>query len=330
MTFKNIMLTGAIFMFYIQIRAQDTFSICAVDSTTGQVGSAGATCITSQSISALIISDVHPGTGVVHTQSYWVAANQNYAKQLMNNGVSPQHIIDSLVANDAQNNIAIRQYGVVDLVNGGRSAAYTGVNCFDYKNHILGPNYAIQGNILAGQYILDSMEARFLNTNGTLACKLMAALQGAKVAGADTRCLSYGISSFSAFIRVANASDPVNNLYLDLEVNTYPDSIEPIDSLQAAFNTWGGCANTSISEHTDIMPGMRIMPNPATSAVKIILDHPAMMITIFDSTGKVKGTMNVEGMQETNFDITGFASGYYVIKATRKDGSIKSKSFVVD
>ncbi|MDA8556722.1 DUF1028 domain-containing protein [bacterium] len=45
-----------------------------------------------------------------------------------------------------------RQYGVVDYHNGSsRSAAFTGTSCFDYKNHILGPNYAIQGNILLGQ-----------------------------------------------------------------------------------------------------------------------------------------------------------------------------------
>ena len=61
-------------------------------------------------------------------------------------------------------------------------------NCFDYKNHIIGDHYAIQGNILLGQSILDSMESRFLNTSGSLSEKLMASLQGAKVIGADTRC----------------------------------------------------------------------------------------------------------------------------------------------
>ena len=66
------------------IYAQDTFSICAVDSVTGQVGSAGATCIASSSVSANIISDVHPGYGVVHTQAYYYSTNQNYGRDLMN------------------------------------------------------------------------------------------------------------------------------------------------------------------------------------------------------------------------------------------------------
>ena len=43
----------------------DTFSIVAVDLETGEVGSAGASCISG----SIIISDVHPGLGAIHTQS---------------------------------------------------------------------------------------------------------------------------------------------------------------------------------------------------------------------------------------------------------------------
>ncbi|MDH4069871.1 MAG: DUF1028 domain-containing protein, partial [Ignavibacteria bacterium] len=70
---------------------QDTFSIVAVDTLTGEVGSAGASCIAG----SIILSDVHPGVGVVHTQSFWNASNQNYARSLMNTGHSPEQIIDS-------------------------------------------------------------------------------------------------------------------------------------------------------------------------------------------------------------------------------------------
>ncbi|MCH8330461.1 MAG: DUF1028 domain-containing protein, partial [Bacteroidetes bacterium] len=182
---------------------QDTFSIVAVDPETGQVGSAGASCING----SIIISDVHPGVGAIHTQSFWISQNQVYARMLMDSGYSPQQIIDSLEANDVQSNPAVRQYGVVDLVDGGRSDAYTGVNCFSFKGHITGTTYAIQGNILLGQQIIDSIEANFLNTPGTFGDRMMSALQGANVAGADTRCLSDSISSFSAFIRIGLPED---------------------------------------------------------------------------------------------------------------------------
>ena len=102
--------------------SQHTFSICAVDPVTGQVGSAGATCISSATSSAIIISDVHPGVGVVHTQASWLGVNQIHARNYMNLGYYSQQIIDSVTKNDYQNNPTIRQYGVVKLDSGGTSA----------------------------------------------------------------------------------------------------------------------------------------------------------------------------------------------------------------
>lgn len=212
----------------------DTFSIVAVNPLTQEVGSAGASCIGG----SIIISDLHPGVGAVHTQSWWNGQNQNLAENLMDLGYSPQEILDSLVENDAQNNPALRQYGAVDLIDDGRSAAFTGENCMDYKNHITGPTYAIQGNILLGQEILDNMESNYLNTEGTFSERLMASLQGANVAGADTRCLSYGTSSLSAFIRVARQDNSENDLFLHLNVDNLPMGVEPIDALQTLFDDW--------------------------------------------------------------------------------------------
>ncbi len=212
----------------------DTFSIVAVDPATNEVGSAGASCIGG----SIIISDVHPGIGAIHTQSYWNPTNQDNAQDLMAQGNSPETIINWLVQNDAQNNPGIRQYGAVDLVDGGRSAAFTGENCMDYKNHILGPTYAIQGNILLGQDILDNMEANFVNSAGALSDRLMEALQGANVPGADTRCLDEGVSSLSSFIRLAKAENDSDSLFLHLNVNYLNNGTDPLDSLQSKYNNW--------------------------------------------------------------------------------------------
>jgi len=211
-----------------------TFSIVAVDTTTNEVGSAGASCIGN----SVIISDIHPNLGAIHTQSYYVQSNQNYASELMNLGLSPYEIIQMLEENDIQNNPGIRQYGVVDLIDGGRSAAFTGENCIDYKGHIIGPNYSIQGNILIGEYVLLQMEQNFINTQGTLADKLMASMQGANLPGADTRCLEDSISSLSSFIRLAKSEDLSNNIFLDLRVTNTLGDQEPIDSLQVLYDNW--------------------------------------------------------------------------------------------
>ncbi|QQS29645.1 MAG: DUF1028 domain-containing protein [Sphingobacteriales bacterium] len=249
----------------IQLIAQDTFSIVAVDELTGQVGSAGASCIDDSAISGgvSIIGRLYPGRGVINTQSYWNSVNQNNAGVLINNGNSPAEIISWLETNDAQSNPGIRQYGIADFDPSGlpRTAAFTGANCFDYKNHITGPNYSIQGNILLGQEVLDSIEARFLNTEGELAVKLMAALQGAKLPGADTRCLDQGISSLSAYIRVANPSDLAGSYYLDLTIPNTPFLTDPITMLQNQFNVWQTtvAAGTLTSPQTIVI---HAQPNP--------------------------------------------------------------------
>ena len=253
-----------------------TFSIVAVDTNTGEVGSAGGSCIAN----SIIISDIHPGIGVIHTQSYWNSANQDYASLLMDNGYSPEEIMLLLEENDVHNNPSIRQYGAVDLFqefnygflleeecleiddsiwNGesgsgelgecvdsttSRSASFTGDNCSDWKGHINGINYAIQGNILLNEGILINMEDAFLNTNGSLDQKLMNALHAAKVPGADTRCLDEGISTLSAFIRIAKPEDN-NSYYMDLNVNSvtpyYSQTgiwIDPIDTLNTLYENW--------------------------------------------------------------------------------------------
>jgi uncharacterized Ntn-hydrolase superfamily protein len=152
-------------------------------------------------------------------------------------GLSPQQIIDWLVANDIQGNPTIRQYGIVDLTRNGESASYTGINCSDYKNHVTGPGYAIQGNILLGQVIIDTMQYAFLNTDGPLADRLMATLQAAKIIGADTRCASRGTSSQSGFIKVVRIGDG-NSPYLQIVVPDTPIGKDPIDSLQTMFINW--------------------------------------------------------------------------------------------
>jgi len=318
MKIHSIVLISLIFSFLFinnNSLSQETFSIVAVDPVTGQVGSAGASCIAG----SIIISDVHTGVGVIHTQSYWNAANQNYARTLMNMGLSPQQIIDSLIMHDAQGNPSIRQYGIVNLIDSGRSAAFTGSNCYNYKNHILGPTYAIQGNILLGQQILDSMEARFLNTPGTLADKLMAALQGAKVPGADTRCLSNGTSSKSAFIRVARIQDTLGILYLDLNVNNTPAGVEPIDSLQVLYNMW----LTNVSNFSNEIPGRFVLyqnyPNPFNPITNIsygLKNTCFVRLVVYDALGKEiyvlvnkrqnTGTYNVE------FNALSYPSGMYI------------------
>jgi uncharacterized Ntn-hydrolase superfamily protein len=329
---KNLIIVVISVFLSLKLAGQDTFSITAIDTITGEVGSAGASCIGAPQIpqGCKILSDVIPGKGVIHTQAYYLAQNQNYARQLMLAGHSPQQIIDSVVANDWQNNPTKRQYGIVDLHEGtARMAAYTGVNCDNYKSHLTGPNYTIQGNILLGQEILDSMEVRFLNTDGDLACKLMAALQGAKVIGADTRCLNYGISSLSAFLRVAQPDDTYNDLSLDLNVPAVLTGVDPIDSLQVLFDQWGGCLTSGTVKLTNQLEVV-VFPNPGTSRIHFGLagmNGETARLVVFNNMGKtvVEQILN-EGKNHIHFD---FDPGLYYYQLTVDQFPAGNGKFIV-
>ena len=211
-----------------------TFSIAAVDTITGEVGSAGASCVAG----AVAFSDVHPGIGVIHMQAHWNYGNREAAAERLASGWRPAAIVAWLAAHDAQGSPGIRQYGIVALADSGRSAAYTGADCPLWAGHRTGPTYAVQGNILLGPQILAGMERAFLSTPGELAVKLMAALQGANVPGADTLCLAAGKPARSAFIRVARPGDSRRHYALELMVNDTPPGANPIDLLQEKFAAW--------------------------------------------------------------------------------------------
>ena len=252
---KKLLHVLFVILFVKNVISQDTFSIVAIDSITGEVGSAGASCV-DMFITGFSTNDflgqLIPNIGAINTQAWYNATNQANATNRMNFGDTPNQIIDWLVLNDVQSMPELRQYGIVAMVNGSpQAAAYTGVSTDNYKNHIIGDNYAVQGNILLGQEVLDSMEARFLNETGDLTCKLMAALQGANMVGADTRCSTNGTSSLFAFVKVAQASDIFGSPSFNISVRTHSNSgIEPIDSLQILFDLEHNCNSLNISENS--------------------------------------------------------------------------------
>lgn len=213
-----------------------TFSIVAVDLSTGEVGSAGASCIAG----AQIIEGVVESIGAMNTQSWWNGVNQARGDSMMRAGDPPDSIISYLVHNDAQNDglgASDRQYGAVTLAGPGASASHTGSSNSYWAGGRTGAGYAIQGNILLDSTIVWGMETAFLATSGPLEDRLMAALEAAKVPGADSRCFGDGKSSISAFIKVVRPGDGPTP-YLDLVVNNTPSDVDPIDVLRDQFNAW--------------------------------------------------------------------------------------------
>ena len=310
--------------------AQDTFSIIALDTTTGEVGSAGASCINSLSIpgGCVVISHIQPGRGAIHTQAQYLAANKQYGISLMQSGKLSKEILDSLTTYDAGGDSTVRQYGAIVWDNGQiYTNAFTGSACFDYKNHIVGPNYAIQGNILSGQAILDSMEARFLRAEGDLACRLMEALEGANVPGADARCLNRGTSSLSAFLRVARPTDTLGGYQYDINLPYVSSGIEPIDSLRSLFELAGGCIAVSKS------------PEVHQNEFQVVYQSYAQNLLISGPTGfkAYLRISNLQGQQvffdqiqiPAQIDCSNYPSGWWIYSIQAEGKASKSGKYFI-
>ena len=321
--------TLAYFIFYLSHASicQDTFSIVAIDSITGEVGSAGASCVdlfqtslnTDDFIGVLI-----PGVGAINSQAYYIPANQNNATIRLNAGDTPDEIIDHLINNDIQGTPERRQYGVAAFVNGSpQTAAHTGADTDAYTGHILGPDYAIQGNILSGQAILDSMEARFLRSPGDLACRLMAALQGANTIGADSRCAPNGSSSLFAYVKVAQLSDEIGSPSMVVGIRTRSNAgIEPIDSLQSKFDAVHSCDISDVNETPDFDAYFSVYPNPVKDLLSIDIKKKGTYdLELIELTGKIVLTSEIK--DNAVLDISSFGPGSYILKINGEQ-----KSFV--
>lgn len=338
---KTILLLITFFLAGIyHIQSQDTFSIVALDSTSREIGSAGASCLDLDFAgisNTAFITDILPDTGVVNTQSYFIQLNQDNARLRMRAGDSPAQIITWLVANDPLNNPEFKQYGIVGFNgNSPSAAAHTGSTCLDYKNHITGSingfHYSIQGNILKGQEILDSMESKFRNTNGPLACRLMAAMQGANVIGADTRCANDSVSSLFAFLQMAKPTDTYGNPSINISLKTkLGDGIEPIDSLQTMFNTLNVCTPLTIIEKSN-NKNLKIYPNPTNGIIQIDYHtkiNTEVSLVIQDLFGHVVFE-STKYLNSTKIDISELKPGIYIIKLMHSKHTIEHIKLLVN
>lgn len=330
---KTLLLSFLLF-FSFSINAQHTFSIVAADPVTGEIGSAGATCLTSADCGgcggAVIINELVIGKGAINAQATVCIPNSNAqsgSNRISFNNTAPQ-VLNYLLANDncQFGDTSNRQYGIVTINNGiVETASFTGSNALNYANHIVGSNYAIQGNILIGQEVLDGMEQGFLNTEGTLAQKLMGAMQGANIVGADARCAPDGLSSKSSFLRVAHPDD-VNNYSVNLIVPSTEEGIDPIDSLQSLFDT----QFPSSINPLDISKHITIYPNPSEHTVYLEgLPQIPLNIDILDLTGKKIDEFKLNAQQRTINFSKYIQKGIFFIKGLTSEGTYFYKKVLI-
>jgi uncharacterized Ntn-hydrolase superfamily protein len=193
-----------------------TFSIVAADPEAGEVGVAVASRFFAV---GTVVPFAKAGVGAVATQSN---ANTTYGPrglELLERGVAPDEVVRVLTrADDGKDS---RQLGVVSA--SGASATYTGPKCNAWAGGRTGPNYAVQGNILAGEPVVAGMEQAFLDTKGkTLAERLYAAIVAGDKAGGDAR----GRQSMAlVVVRAKGGYNGFTDRAIDLRVDDHPDPI---------------------------------------------------------------------------------------------------------
>ncbi len=184
-----------------------TWSVIAVDAKTGQVIIASATCVRQAGFPkrepnpARDLMDVQavivPGIGVAACQAGVdnTRRNQMLVYNELKKGTPPADIIELLKKDP---DFERRQFGIVAIPNGGtinarnNRAGFNGANnsrsSLYFGGQVGDIYYQVQGNTLLGDQVMHLAALAFTRATGTMADRVMAAMEAADVNGGDHRC----------------------------------------------------------------------------------------------------------------------------------------------
>jgi uncharacterized Ntn-hydrolase superfamily protein len=124
-----------------------------------------------------------PGVGAVATQSFSERSYGPLGLELLAAGMTPEQALAALVAADPDS--AVRQVAI--LGTDGAVAAHTGESCIPDAGHQTGDGYSVQANIMRSTSVWPAMAEAFEAATGTLARRLLTALDAAEADGGDWR-----------------------------------------------------------------------------------------------------------------------------------------------
>jgi uncharacterized Ntn-hydrolase superfamily protein len=187
-----------------------TFSIIALDRATGELGMG----VQSKAFGAG--NRAMTAKGGVAIIAHQASANPMYGPMtidLIERGYSPKEALDQLVRSDEGRDR--RQNAVIDIQ--GRTAAWTGESTNDWHGHTCGVDFCAQGNILAGPEVVDAMVVSFQSSSGSLAERLMDALDAAQGAGGDAR----GMQSGAILVVAPRVREAFHDRVVDIRVDDH-------------------------------------------------------------------------------------------------------------
>jgi uncharacterized Ntn-hydrolase superfamily protein len=221
-----------------------TFSIIAFDPATNELGVG----VQSRAFGAgAAVPYAIPGVGAVATQA---SANRSYGPKaiaLLQQGLSPAEVVKRITDDDEGRDT--RQVAVIDVK--GRSAVYTGKRVIDrnldpkdivhyggYAGHITGTNFSVQGNTLASEEVVKAMASAYERGTGSMAERLMDALDAGQSKGGDTR----GMQSAGLLVVRPLPPNSMNTVERIVDVRV-DDSADPFKELRRLMNMTLGVPN---------------------------------------------------------------------------------------
>jgi uncharacterized Ntn-hydrolase superfamily protein len=207
-----------------------TFSILGYDPATGELGAAVQSRVFSVGNGVLW---AEADTGIAATQAFVDVSYGPKALALLRAGLTPEAIIKAILDSDPDSGYsgqawpkAGRQFAVMDPK--GNYAAYTGPQASTWAGNKGGKFCTAQGNILAGEAVVNNMVKAFEETQGPLSLRLVAALEGGQAGGGDTR----GQQSAALLIVKKGCGVWLNNdTVLRLQVDDNPEPIKELRRL---------------------------------------------------------------------------------------------------
>jgi uncharacterized Ntn-hydrolase superfamily protein len=269
-----------------------TFSIVALDPTNGDLGVAVASKFPAV---GAVVPWARAGVGAVATQSW---ANTDYGPdglRLMGSGLPAAPALDAVLESDTEREE--RQVGFVDASGG--AATFTGANCMDWAGGINGDGFAAQGNILAGEAVVAELARAFIETEGDLCDRLLAALLAGDAAGGDRRGKQ---SAALLVVRDGGGYEGRNDRYIDLRVDDHPDAPQELARL---FAVWD---DTMLVRHDE----------PVDATHEVVEDLQRRLAAVGVYAGEASGTFD----DPTQAALADWAGRYNLEGRLRDDGRL--------
>ncbi len=257
--------------------ASATWSVIALDARTGQVIIASATCVRQAGFPARTpngardLMDVQavivPGLGVAACQAGVdnTRKNQMLVYNEIRKGTPPAQIIELLQQDP---DVQRRQFGIVMMPKGdavtarNNRAGFNGtgnsVSSLFFGGQVGDIFYQVQGNTLLGDQVMHQAALAFTRASGTMADRVMAAMEAADLNGGDHRCncgnnpLEFvpcdDKTAHVAYITIAEKDDAVGVTHNDgkyyafisvTDDNTKKgESGNPVKTLRLRYDAW--------------------------------------------------------------------------------------------